>query len=235
MLLQAVLIVSYRCERQAPKLTTHAAVDCWLPAVAEAVAAATAEAFAAAASNCAEAETAAKAVDTKKAIATAIAETSASACSTGGTATATSEAVTQAVAKATATAYVDVLAAVSGPCGGCGAAKPAQDNKPKVQDQPKVQEKKPDTAAQSEQPKATPHNHSDEDSKHAGGDAGSVAGQLDSPLDVTDAPTTTASDDSSYRSRQQRKYKACYTWLKDDCCSGWKGSSQCHCFSFGMR
>lgn len=216
-----------------PKALCAAAAP--VSAVAEAVATATVEAFAAAASNCNEAVAAAKAADTKTAIAKAIADTSASACSTGGTATATSEVLAEAVATATASSYVEVLAAVSGPCGGCGKKQtdthsdqpaspsmPAQaDNTPKSSTQDAEQDHGVDTSG-------------DKKSKDGSDKLDDAPPQKGEALIIRDEPDsdTVSEDEPSAVSDKAAKYKECFTWLRNDCCSGWRGRRKCHCFGF---
>jgi hypothetical protein len=182
------------------------------------------EAFAAASSNCNEAVAAAMAANTKTAIATAVADSYAGACSTGGTASATSEVVATAVATATASAYVEALAAVSGPCGGCGASKPAA--KPKTKASPPAAEPAP---------KAAPHDHGDE--RHTGEEDDEDLGTDDfgeGSSHDDDAPRTTTSN-NWHSTHEARKYKACRSWLRDDCCNGYKGTNSCHCWNFSLR
>lgn len=215
-------------------------------AVAEAVATATVEAFAATSSNCNEAVAAAKAADTKTTIATAIAESYAGACSTGGTASASSEVVATAVATATASAYVEALAAVSGPCGGCGASKPAGKSPAAVQEplqpatQPEVKASPPAGKPETKISPPAPHNRNDDEGNNGNAD--------DEDLDTEDSVGEVFShDDDAHRTsistkyntwhstHKERKYKACHTWLRDDCCSG-RATNRCHCFSFsGLR
>jgi hypothetical protein len=199
-------------------------------AVAEAVATATAEAFAAATSNCNEAVAAAKAADTKTAIAKAIADTTASACSTGGTASATSEVVAEAVATATASAYVEALAAVSGPCGGCGKKQTNQHF-----DQPAQADNNPKSSAQDTGVDHGSETSGDNKSKDGSDKQGDDAPQKGDAVIIKDAPAfdTQSEDEPSAGDKPAAaQYKECFIWLRDDCCSGWRGRRRCHCFGF---